>query len=77
MSTLDAQARTVLDIESRHWRHQATKEQHVRDALGLTPVRYYQVVAALIDRPEAIAHAPQVVSRLRAVRARQRMRRSA
>lgn len=74
---LSEQERDVLDVEARFWRHAGAKEDHVRQHLGLTPVAYYQRVNALIDRPEAIAHAPQVVSRLRAVRARQRMRRSA
>lgn len=69
--------RAVLEIESRHWRHQATKEQHVREVLGLTPVRYYQVVAALVDHPEVARHYPQTVSRLRAVRGRARARRAA
>lgn len=69
--------RAVLNIESRNWRYAATKERHVRETLGLSPVRYYQVVASLIDNPEAVALAPQTISRLRAVRARSRSRRAA
>ncbi len=66
--------RAVLDVESRHWRYAATKEQHVRETLGLTPVRYYQVVAALVDHPDAAREYPRLVTRLRAVRAQGRRR---
>jgi hypothetical protein len=76
VTPLTDQDRAVLAIEAGHWRYQATKEQHVRDALALSPVRYYQLVAALVDDPGAAAHAPAVVSRLRAVRARGRRRAS-
>lgn len=34
----------------------------------LPPVRYHQLLHALIRRPEAEAHAPDVVRRLRAIR---------
>lgn len=37
---------------------------------GWSEVRYYQVLNGLVDRPEAEAHAPEVVRRLRALRAR-------
>lgn len=66
--------RAILDVESRFWRHAGAKEDHVRQNLGLTPGTYYQRLNALLDRPEAIAHAPLVVNRLRAVRARGRRR---
>lgn len=36
--------------------------------------RYYQVLNNLVDRPEAEAHAPDVVRRLREVRARRARR---
>lgn len=65
----------ILDVESRFWRHAGVKEDHVRTHLGLTPVSYYQRVNALLERPEAWEYAPAVVSRLRSVRARQRLRR--
>lgn len=71
---LTDQERAVLGVESRFWRHAGVKEDHVRESLGLTPVRYYQVVNALIERSEAWEYAPATVSRLRALRGRQRMR---
>ena len=75
--TLTDTERAALDIESRHWRYQATKERHIRETLGMTPVRYYQMLNALLDRPDAVAYAPQTVSRLWAVRGRTRLRRPA
>lgn len=64
--------RAILDVESRFWRHAGAKEDHVREHLRLSPVSYYQRVNALLDRPDAVEYAPQVVARLRRVRARSR-----
>lgn len=75
--SLGEQERAILDVESRVWKYAGAKEDHVRRTLGLMPIAYYQRVNALVDRPEAVEYAPQAVSRLRAVRERQRMRRPA
>lgn len=64
----------ILEVESRFWRHAGAKEDHVRQHLDLTPIAYYQRLNALLDRPEALAEAPLVVNRLRAVRAQGRRR---
>ncbi|WP_448699646.1 DUF3263 domain-containing protein, partial [Streptomyces avidinii] len=40
-----------------------------------TPVRYYQLLNALMDDPRALAHAPGTVNRLRRIREAQRARR--
>lgn len=66
--------RAILDVEAKLWRYAATKEQHVRDMLGLAPTRYYQRLARLIDDPEAVAYAPATIRRLRARRERARRR---
>lgn len=57
----------ILDIESRRWRYAGAKENAIVD-LGLTPTRYYQILGKLIDRPDAIAHAPQLTRRLQRLR---------
>jgi hypothetical protein len=62
---MDDVDRAVLDVERRTWVHTGPKEQHIRDTLGLTPTRYYQRLSALLDDPEAIAYAPQLMNRLR------------
>jgi hypothetical protein len=55
--------RAVLDLEARFWKHQGTKEAAIRTELGLTPVRYYQRLARLLDDPAALAYAPAAVRR--------------
>jgi hypothetical protein len=58
----------------RHWWRQATA---IRDRFGVPPTRYYQVLNALVDRPEALAVDPLLVRRLRRLRrARARTRSS-
>ncbi|MBD0292371.1 MAG: DUF3263 domain-containing protein [Jiangellaceae bacterium] len=67
--------RAVLDFERQWWRYAGAKEQAVRNLFGMSATRYYQVVNALIDRPEALAHDPMLVKRLRRLRSqRQRDR---
>lgn len=40
----------------------------MREELRLAPVRYYQLLNALLDDPRALAHDPVTVNRLRRVR---------
>ncbi|MFF4320474.1 DUF3263 domain-containing protein [Streptomyces sp. NPDC001568] len=65
----------VLAYEGRSWPGPGAKERAIREALGLTPVRYYQLLNALMDDPRALEHAPGTVNRLRRVREAQRARR--
>jgi hypothetical protein len=69
--------RAVLDFE-REWGHHAgAKEEAIRSVFGLSAARYYQVVNAVIDSPEAVRHDPMLVGRLqRAREARSRARAS-
>ena len=73
---LSATARAVLDLEGGFWRYQGAKEAAVRDQLGLSAVRYYQVLARLVDDPAALAYAPMTVNRLRRSVREPRSRRS-
>lgn len=59
--------REILDFEAAWWRHRGAKEDAIRAQLDLTPVRYYQQLRALLDRPEALAYSPTVVNRLRRI----------
>ena len=62
----------------RHWRKYAgAKEQAIRDQFQMSATRYYPVLNALIDRPEALAHDPLLVKRLRRLRAARQRARSA
>ncbi len=65
----------MLAFERQWWKFAGSKEQAVRELFGLSDTRYYQTLNALIDRPEALAHDPMLVKRLRRLRAsRQRAR---
>jgi hypothetical protein len=67
----------MLTFERHWWRQAGAKETAIRDRFGVTPTRYYQVLNALVDRPDALAADPLLVRRLRRLRrARQRTRSS-
>lgn len=55
----------LLAMERRWWRMAGHKEQAIRDELGLSAVRYYQQLTALIQREDALVHDPVLVNRLR------------
>ncbi|MET9701057.1 DUF3263 domain-containing protein [Streptomyces sp. NBC_00536] len=65
----------VLAYEGRTWPGPGAKERAIREVLGMPPVRYYQLLNALMDDPRALAHAPGTVNRLRRLREAQRARR--
>jgi hypothetical protein len=46
----------ILDFERQWWKYAGAKEQAVRERFEMSTTRYYQVLNALIDRPEALAH---------------------
>jgi len=65
----------ILAFERQWWKYAGAKEQAVRDLFDLSATSYYQVLNALIDRPEALAQDPMLVKRLRRMRqSRQRAR---
>jgi hypothetical protein len=67
----------MLTFERQWWRQAGAKETAIRDRFGVPPTRYYQVLNALVDRPDALAADPLLVRRLRRLRtARQRTRSS-
>lgn len=67
--------RDVLALERRSWPSPGAKERAVREELGMAPVRYYQLLNALLDDPRALAHDPVTVNRLRRVRRARRAER--
>ncbi|NUP52134.1 MAG: DUF3263 domain-containing protein [Catenulispora sp.] len=67
--------RAILAFEKQWWRHAGSKEQAVRERFGVSATRYYQMLNALLDDEAALAYEPEVVKRLRRLRAaRQRAR---
>ncbi|MFF9504414.1 DUF3263 domain-containing protein [Streptomyces sp. NPDC014656] len=72
---LGERERAVLAVERRSWPGPGAKERAVREGLGLSPTRYYQLLNALLDDPRALAHDPVTVNRLRRVREERERRR--
>jgi hypothetical protein len=67
----------ILAFERQWWKFAGAKEQAIRDKFGMSATRYYQVLNALIDKPEALAQDPLLVKRLRRLRATRQRNRSA
>src|SRR3954451_4925102 len=66
---LPAREREMLAFERQWWRYAGAKEAAIRERFGMSATRYYQVLNALVDRPEALAVDPLLVGRLRRMRA--------
>jgi hypothetical protein len=67
----------ILSFERQWWKFAGAKEQAIRDKFEMSATRYYQLLNALIDRPEALAYDPLLVKRLRRLRATRQRNRSA
>jgi hypothetical protein len=74
---LSQRDREILEFERHWWKYAGAKEQAVRDKFDMSSTRYYQVLNALIDRPEALEADPLLVRRLRRLRASRQRQRSA
>ncbi|MFD7134031.1 DUF3263 domain-containing protein [Streptomyces sp. NPDC059894] len=72
---LGARERDILALERRGFSAPGAKERAIREELDLSPVRYYQLLNALLDDPRALAHDPVTVNRLRRVREARRAER--
>ena len=74
-SELTDRDQRILAFERLWWKYAGAKEQAVRELFDLSATHYYQVLNALIDREDALAHDPMLVKRLRRLRtSRQRAR---
>ncbi len=67
-SSLTPQQTGVLEFERRQWRRAGSKEVAIREELGISVGRYYQLLNALLDSPDALRHDPMLVKRLRRIR---------
>ena len=76
-SELSERDRDILEFERQWWKYAGAKEQAVRELFAMSATRYYQVLNALIDRPEALAADPLLIKRLRRLRASRQRTRSA
>ncbi|HLI25167.1 MAG TPA: DUF3263 domain-containing protein [Acidimicrobiales bacterium] len=62
---LSERDQAILDFEREWWTHPGSKEESIRRHFSLSPTRYYQLLAALVDSDDADAYDPLVVRRLR------------
>ena len=67
----------ILSFERQWWKYAGAKEEAIKELFGLSATRYYQVLNALVDRPEALAADPMLVKRLRRLRASRQKARAA
>lgn len=67
----------ILAFERQWWKFAGAKEQAIRDQFQMSATRYYQVLNALIDKPESLIHDPLLVKRLRRLRSSRQRARSA
>ncbi|MBC9226127.1 DUF3263 domain-containing protein [Aeromicrobium sp. 636] len=75
--TLSDRDREMLELERLWWKYAGAKEQAIRDKFDMTATRYYQILNALIDSEEALAHDPLLVKRLRRLRSQRQRQRQA
>lgn len=66
----------ILEFERQWWKYSGAKETAVRERWDMSSTRYYQVLNALLDRPEALAADPLLVRRLQRLRDQRRRVRS-
>jgi hypothetical protein len=74
---LSERDRQILAFERQWWKYAGAKEQAIREIFDMSATRYYQLLNLLIDRPEALAHDPMLVKRLRRVRSQRQRQRAA
>jgi hypothetical protein len=67
----------ILAFERQWWKYAGSKEDAIKELFSMSATRYYQVLNALVDRPEALASDPMLVKRLRRVRASRQKARAA
>ena len=67
----------ILAFERQWWKYAGAKEEAIKELFSMSATRYYQVLNALVDRPEALAADPMLVKRLRRLRASRQKARAA
>ncbi|MGV8852699.1 MAG: DUF3263 domain-containing protein [Rhodoglobus sp.] len=55
----------ILDFEREWTRHVGAKEEAISSQFHVSSARYYQMLNAVIDAPDAVKYDPMLVSRLR------------
>ena len=74
---LSEREREILAFERQWWKYAGSKEDAIKELFSMSATRYYQVLNALVERPEALAADPMLVKRLRRMRASRQKARAA
>jgi hypothetical protein len=69
---LSPRDRDVLDFERTWWTQPGSKLRAIREHLGISGTRYYQLLNELLDEPDAVAYDPLTVKRARRLREHRR-----
>lgn len=69
--------RQYLDFANTWWRYAGAKDSAIRDRFGISSTRYYAALNRIIEDPQALAYAPQLVRRLQRQRDARRRQRAA
>ena len=67
-SSLPSREQRILVFERQRWTHAGAKEAAIRAEFAIPAARYYQMLNAALDLPEAILFDPMLVRRLQRVR---------
>lgn len=62
------QQEDILQFEKRWYTAASNKEADIREHFGLSAVRYYQILNAILDQSDALAYEPVLVGRLLRIR---------
>ncbi len=65
---LSERDRRVLEFEGSWWTYPGPKDRAIREYVGISATRYYQILRRLIDDPDALASHPLTIRRLRRTR---------
>ena len=65
---LSVREQVILDFAEKRCKYAGVRDAQIRDLFGVLPPRYFQELNALLDQPEALAYAPQLVRRLQRLR---------
>ena len=60
--------RAILDFERSWWAEPGVKETTIQQRFELSGSRYYQILAELLEEPEAMQYDPLLIRRLRRMR---------
>lgn len=67
-SGLDPRSARLLEFEDAWSGRTGAKASAIRAEFGVPPARYYQLLSAILDSPEALRHDPLLVRRLQRMR---------